>query len=238
MKQLIACLFAAALITSCATAPSSPKPHKSKYAFQCLQVSLPDSVFQNLTFSVDDAVSPLKNDSIPTVSNLLREQQSNSAAEPAMPQLTQEQVEEILKHSETTTVTFPVVYAGLGESATNDQTETVEMTTDADIVEGKVVYKKEPIKVGMMVSVEVLEAEDNRVCYKLNIMNKDLIGYDTHQPEEGLEVRMPFFEARSIDTKITQAPDSWRYVGGTINQQGTEPKIHTMLLFRVIAPTT
>ena len=211
MKKLLACLFTVVLITGCSTTPSSPKPHKTKYAFQCLQVSIPEEVAQAIAIDINDPGQ----------------------------KITQPQIDMVIKHPEATIIRLPIVYAGLGESATNDQTETVDMPVDAEIVDGEIVYKKEPLKVGKEVSVEVLKAEDNIVSYKIHLMNKKLIGFDVvHRTEEGQEVRMPFFEIRGVDTKITQAADSWISAGGLVEQQGTEPKTHTILLIRVIGPTT
>ena len=211
MKKLLACLFTAVLITGCSTTPSSPKQHQTKYAFQCLQVSIPEYVVQAVKININDPVQ----------------------------KLTQLQIETVINHTEATIIRMPIVYAGIGESATNDQTETVDMAFDAEIVDGEVVYKKKPLKVGKEVSVEVLKAEDNIVSYKIHLMNKELMGFDVvHRTEEGQEVRMPFFENREVKTKITQAADSWISAGGLVEQQGTEPKTHTMLLIRVIGPTT
>lgn len=211
MKKLLACLYTVALITGCSTTPSSPKPHQTKYAFQCLQVSIPE-----------DAAQAIKiNNDVPDH------------------KLTQPQIDMAVSHPEATIIRLPIVYAGIGESATNDQTETVEMPFDADIVDGEVVYEKKPLKVGMAVSVEVLKAEAHLISYKIHLLNRKLIGFDVvHRTEEGQEVKMPFFEVTEVNTKITQAADSWIVTGGMIAQQGTEPKIRRMLLIRVIAPTT
>ena len=144
-----------------------------------------------------------------------------------------------VNHPEVTIIRLPIVYAGIGESATNDQTETVDMAFDAEIIDGEVVYEKKPLKVGKEVSVEVLKAENNLVSYKIYLMNRKLIGFDVvHRTEEGQEVKMPFFELTKLDTKITQVADSWISTGGIVEQQGTEPKIRRMLLIRVIAPKT
>jgi hypothetical protein len=153
--------------------------------------------------------------------------------------LTQPQIDMAVNHPEATIIRLPIVYAGIGESATNDQTETVEMPFDVDIVDGEVVYEKKPLKVGKAVSVEALKAEDHLISYKIHLLNRKLIGFDVvHRTEEGQEVKMPFFEVTEVNTKITQAADSWIVTGGVIAQQGTEPKIHRMLLVRVIAPAT
>ena len=128
------------------------------------------------------------------------------------------------------------MYAGIGESVTNDQTKTVEMAVDADIVDGKVVYKKEPQKLGKETSITIDQVQGNTIKYKINAMYQELTHFEDYKTKEGLEVRLPYFKKQGVDTKLTQVPGSWLMLGGSISQIGDSKKIHDMIFIRVISP--
>ncbi len=211
MRKLLACLFAIALITGCKTTPLSPEPHQTKYTFQCLIASIPDDVFQEIAVGNDDN-TPILN-------------------------FSELQIQAFIQHPKSTIIRLPIVYAKIGESVTNDQTKTIDMAVDADIVDGKVVYKKEPQHLGEKVSVTVIENEEGIIRYKVDLMSRKLVGYNDYETDGGLNVSMPFFEKRGVNTRISQAADSWVTLGGLINQDGDGPKIHTMILIKIISPT-
>lgn len=236
-------LFAASLISGCSTTPPSPKPHKTKYTFQCLHVTAPDSFIQELTFDVEENVSILEESIEMQVANPLQgqpilplEQEAKPNPASSLP-LAHTQIEELLKRPDITIVEFPVVYAAAGESVTNDQTKTVEMAVDANIINGKVVYKKEPCKLGKSVSILFKREDAAGISYQIDAMNKKLTGFDDYKTKEGLEVRMPYFASSRVNTKIIQSPNSWVSLGGLIHHQDTGTKMHKMILIQVLAPT-
>ena len=186
MNRIAMCLLFASVIMGCATTPSPPAPHPSKYAFQCFFVSVPEEVLKNLNVRFDKR--NLGHD--PTMD--------------AMPRPTQTQIDEIIKHREVEIVELPIVYAGMGEAVANDQTITSEMAVDADVVDGEVVYRTESCKIGNMVSVDVKSLERGYVSYQIHAMTKRLAGYDHRKTLDGMEVRMPYFDRRELNTTMSQ----------------------------------
>ncbi len=243
MKKTVLSLFATSLITGCSTTtPPSPKPHETKYTFQCLLVSYPDSLFQELTFSFNDSITFSKISPEKQVANLFPEQQmlpSVQATEPLpIPMLTQVQIEEFLQNPSVEIVELPIVYASIGESVTNDQTKTAQMVIDADVVNGEIVYTKKPYKLGTKISIRVDKAEGTNITYQIHMMRNKFVGFDEYTTKEGFVIKMPYCEGRSIDTQITQPHDVWTTLGGLIHQQNNGPKIHEMIFFRIHPPTT
>jgi len=235
MKKIILSLFVASLISGCSTTPSSPKPHKIKYTFQCLQVTSPDLLIQELTFGFDtNAVAgnygQLKKD------NLFGKQHVTT---PASITLTHTQFEELIKRPNVEIAEFPIVYAGLGESVTNDQTKSVSLPEDYDIVDGKaVVVKEKIIKLGYSVAVTIDKIENGAISYHLNASHLELRGFDEYKTENGISVKMPFFERRSVDTNLTQKPNSWLVMGGLIDEKPDGKKVNMMIFVRIIPPNT
>ncbi len=234
MKRITISLFVVSLISGCSTTPSSPEPHKTKFAFQCLQVTSPDSLVQELTFSFDanevaENYGQLKKD------NLFGKQHVTT---PASITLTHTQFEELIKRPNIEIAEFPVVYAGLGESVTNDQTRSVSLPEDYDIVDGKVIAKEKIIKLGYSVAVTVNKIENGSINYHLNASHKELAGFDEYKTENGLVVKMPYFKGRSIDTDLTHEPNSWLVMGGLIDEKSDGKKINKMICVRIIPPNT
>jgi hypothetical protein len=224
MKKLLACLCIASLIAGCATKPSSPKPHETKYTFQCLHVSIPEDVLKKLNVRIENN-TPQDNSSQP------------SGVLPT-PNPTQTQIDEILKNPKSTTTEFPIVYAGLGMPATNAQTETIELAVDANVVDGKVVYETEPRKQGKTLSIAVQKNEDGVVNYEIHAEAQKIAGYDSYKTKTGQQIKMPFFDTKELHTRLMQKPDSWLALGGLIKKQHDGPLLHTLFLVRIISPTT
>ena len=236
-------LFAVSLISSCTTTPSSPKPHKTKYTFQCLSVSLPEAVLLSQAFKFDDNVFQHDFAQPPVDDDLFREKlthPSQQGIKSPIPILTHLQIEEILKNPDAEILEFPIVYAGIGESVTNDQTKVISMAIDAEVIDGKVIYTKEPYKFGKEVSITVnkVEVEGNTVTYQLNMMSQKFIGFDEYKTKEGLIIKMPYFEGRGTHTEITQEPCVWIVMGGLMHQRDDGPKMNEIFCIRIIPPIT
>ena len=228
MKHLILCMLAATMLAGCSTTPIQGE---AKYTFESSHVSVSDDVYQKLTFNFDEAYRfHVKNSA--NISESL-ELSPHDTGMP-IPMLTQQQVDKIISHPDSLVDEFPIVQARLGETVINDQTKTELMAVDADVINGKVVYEKEPTKFGKEVSVTVKEVDNNVVTYKIYLMKRDFIGFDTHETKEGLQVEFPFFEGVEADTELIQKTNSWLVLGGLVNQQGNGEKMHSFIIIRVL----
>ena len=145
-------------------------------------------------------------------------------------------VGKIIQHPDANISEYPTVMAGLGESITNDQTKSVLMPEDYDIVDGKAVAKEKIIKLGYFASVTVDKIERGAISYHLNASYKELAGFDEYKTENGLSVKMPFFNKRAVDTDLTQKPNSWTMMGGLIDQRSDGKKMNRIICVRIIPP--
>jgi hypothetical protein len=182
MKILIMS-FAVSLISGCAIAPSTPKPHETKYAVQVLEVNSTTPFNQKLMNDPNE-------------------------------------VEEILNNPNTRIYEYPILYAQTGEAVVEDQTKTVSMPEDYDVIDGKAVPKEKEVKLGRMVEVSVSSVQEDNITYKIDIHNQKLVGYDTIKAAEGIEVEMPCFKSRNLSSEITQPFGVWQCLGGLQGTQG------------------
>ena len=212
MKKIFMSMIVVAFISGCSTTPSSPKPHKTKYTFQCLNLTLPDAVFQKLTFKT----APNFHQNVITLS--------------------QPQIEEVLKNPTVKISEFPVVYAALGETVTNDQTKAVSMAVDAKVVDGKIVYTEEPQKIGKAVVISLNKLEGDLLTYQLKLSDKQFVGFDKYKVSDELVAKMPYFEGQSVDTEITQKANTWLTMWGITHESSTGEKTQELICIRVIPP--
>lgn len=145
-------------------------------------------------------------------------------------------VEKILQHPDAEISEYPIVLAGLGESVTNDQTKSVSMPEDYDIVDGKAVVKEKIIKLGYSVGVAVDKIENGTISYHLNASYLELTGFHEYKTEDDISVKMPRFKRRAIDTDLTQKPNSWTMFGGLVDNKSDGGKVNRIVCVRAIPP--
>jgi hypothetical protein len=145
--------------------------------------------------------------------------------------------EKIIKHPNAEISEYPIVIAGLGESVTNDQTKSVSMAEDYTVIDGKAVAKERIVQLGDSVSVTVDKIEDGAISYHLDANHKELIGFDEYKIENGLNLKIPFFEKRAVDTDLTQQPNSWLSLGGLVYERSNGEKKSLMICVKIIPPT-
>ena len=214
------------LISSCSTSLTTPNPHQKKYTFQCIQVCAPHSLLQELTFLFDDNVTltQWQDDDIPP---------SKVVKPLLMPIVTNAQVENLLKKTEIKIIEFPIIYAGVGESVTNDQTKTVSFVRGITI--GKNTDSvSSPVELGKKASVTVSKIEGANITYCINLMNQTFEGFNEYQigsssPTNAMIVSMAFVNKTFVHKEITQPPYVWTML--------TDPPYQTVF-FRIIPPIT
>jgi hypothetical protein len=209
------------LISGCSTTPSSPNPHPEKYTFQVIEIEIPEDLPEY--HNKDD--------------QMMGHEFSKGSNIPTSLIIPNRDLETILQHPEAKITEYPVVAAGLGESVMNDQTKSVSMPEDYDIVDGKAVAKEKICKLGFSVSVTVDKIENGAVSYHLNASHQELVGFDEYKTEGGL-VKMPFFNKRAVDTDLTQISNSWICFGGLVDERSDGTKINQMIAVRIIPPNT
>ena len=143
-------------------------------------------------------------------------------------------VEELIQYPNAKISEYPIVLAGLGESVTNDQTKSVLMPEDYDIVDGELIAKEKIVKLGYSTSITVDKIENGVVSYHLNASYQELKGFDEHKTEGGI-AKMPFFNRRAVNTNLTQQPNSWVSMGGLVDETNGE-KISLFIGIRIIPP--
>ncbi len=158
-------------------------------------------------------------------------------------------IEDLLKNPNATVTELPVVYAAIGETAINDQAETIpapknyELKTDTNGVVS-VVYSDDKKKVGQYVEITLQKVEDNRATCDLWFYNKSLAGSFTYEvaPEtkaqDAVTASMPKFKVQEMKTKITIVPKNWvsmgGLIGGTAKNAKTAVEKHTFV--RILPP--
>jgi len=131
---------------------------------------------------------------------------------------------------------YPILYAGLGVPATNDQTKAILLAEDFKVVDGKAVPEEKTHKLGMFVAASITKVENGVASFHLNVSNKVIFGFDEYTVADGVEVKMPFFEGQAIDTNLTCPLGSWVVVGGQVDSQNGEPATSEVFCIRILPP--
>lgn len=216
MKTWITGLFIAAVISGCSTPPTALKAHPEKFTFQVVGVQIPDSALQKHEIDFggnsNKIYNELESTQLPLISNL--------------------EFEKLIQYPDAEITEFPIVYAGLGESVTNDQTEAVSLPVDYSIVDGKPVPQEEVFGLGLFTAVTVNKIDDTAVHFALGTYDRKLKEWQEYETTGG-KVRMPFFDMRGLTTTLTLEPNIWILSAGAPCTGITH-----MLAVRVIPPKT
>lgn len=148
-----------------------------------------------------------------------------------------EEIEALFKNPNAEIIEFPVVYAGVGETVTNAQTEVYEANVDYEIIDDELIYHKDEIDIGKKSIFSVYEIlGDGSVNCAFDILHRQLIGTESFQPEEGIEVEIPHLGGHGLESKLTLPPDTWHRMGGPIKEREDGTKMHEIIYFRVLPP--
>jgi hypothetical protein len=219
MKQMS--IIIALAISCCAYSkvPELPTPKEGKHAIQIIRVystHSPDVLFEtNNLVCVTQYVSPEASTVLP----------AESLAHPT--------ADKILNDPDSEIFEYPVLYAAIGSSVTNDQTDTVMFPKDYIIEDGKAVPQKTPIKLGISIATTLTAYRPNVVKLKLDFYSNKLKGYDEYTTEEGVKVRMPFFEKSSFDTNVSMPLGGWVVLGGLVDSNTVDGSRSVFYLVRV-----
>jgi len=267
-SALSALLFIAGCSTT--TVPFTPKPHPGKYALQVIRIEGPvdensSPSIQN-AFAADLYTGALISKSISSSKGLfatpLRGAPVSSETTESLPFTRLDSAEELLPKIEVllndpnaTIIEFPIVYAGIGETAINDQTETIsapksfEAKTNANGVVS-VVYSNGTAKIGQYVKATLRKGEGNSVACDLVVYENSLAGMRKYQVAPATETQAEvtasqlIFKKNGIDTSVDLAPGTWIGMGGLISEQidnadtkeKTINKTYRFLFLRILPP--
>jgi len=220
-KTLLLNALIALTITGCSTptTPSGPKPHPEKYALQIVMIEVPGDSGSGC--STTQSFAPV----------------------PGTPP----EITELLENPDATISEFPVVYAGIGETATADQTKPYPLPNTYEFVydengDPQVAYGDEVVQMGRSVELTIYEVKTDEVSYNMKVDDRELQGvqnFDVEDKKTGKKVAMsmPIFRMKSIDTKMKQTPGAWVSMGGLAGakKEGDEAT-STYVAVRILPP--
>jgi len=146
---------------------------------------------------------------------------------------TRQDIDAMLQNPESDITEFPIVYAGIGETAINDQTETIsapksyEPKTNANGVVS-VVYSDDTAKVGQYVEMTLQKVENGTATCDLWSYEQTLQGMQTYNVAPATETQatvtasLPIFRKNELRTKINLALGSWLPMGGVIREKAED----------------
>ena len=148
-------------------------------------------------------------------------------------------IEKTFKNPDAKVYEYPILYAAVGESVINDETKSVAMAEDFNVVDGKAVAQEKIQQLGRFLEVSITKVEHETITYKVNIQNRELFGFDTLQLEDGIVVQMPFLNAKKVTTELSQPLGVWSSLGGvadTRTENGNETSESFFFCIRIIPP--
>lgn len=207
MKLLITCLFTIVAISGCATNSSTPS-----------------AIYTRIPKTPEPHAGKF------AVQFVKVELQNNVGFDPSYPK----SVERIYQNPSNEITEYPILYVGTGVAVTNDQTKTVVLPEDFNIVDGKAVPNEKSYKLGFDMAVTISKVENDRASLKLNFNQCDLKGYDVIVAEGGIEVHMPQFKLGSMNTDVSIKLGGWVVLGGIGENPDDKKGSSTLYLIRVI----
>lgn len=146
-------------------------------------------------------------------------------------------IEALLKNPQATVTEFPIVYAAIGETAINDQTESIsfpesyELITNTNGVVSVVYNQHKDIKIGQYVELTLQKVENGNATCNLNFYERLLQGMQTYavvpatKTQDAVTASLPIFKSVRMKTKMTLAPGTWISMGGLVGE--TVKKVNT-----------
>ena len=123
-------------------------------------------------------------------------------------------IEEMFTSEDSVVSAHPVMYAMIGEMVENDQTEKTLFPVDYNVVNGKPVPVNKLQHLGTRTRVTLNSATQTSATFHIDFHHQVLKRYETYKLGNRIEVEMPIFETRKVNTEVTQPLNSWIVVGG------------------------
>ncbi|MCF7818301.1 MAG: hypothetical protein K9M54_10510 [Kiritimatiellales bacterium] len=143
--------------------------------------------------------------------------------------------EAMFEDGSNTLTQYPTLYAAVGTTVTNDQTTSVAFPEDFDIIDGKAIPKEKIQKLGLSIVAELSRVENDVVDMKLSFSKKELKGYDEIAVKGGIQVKIPYFNVRNINTDVSIVLGDWIVLGGA-EEFDSKKEMTTCYLLRVKNP--
>jgi hypothetical protein len=109
---------------------------------------------------------------------------------------------------------YPVLYARVGHTVTNDLRETQMLAEDYRVIDDKPTPVKKPHKLGWLLTVTIAQVENGVVDLEFRFLEKYLQGYDDISIAEDQSVRMPKLSVRDINSDAAIVLGNWCTFGG------------------------
>lgn len=214
MRNIILSLVALALVTSCSTIPSDPKPHESKFTVQVIEMTLVEPL--PVTFPQDEVPS-------------LIEKHKDSIVEYP---IVYAAIGETAIADETESVSFPVDYKIIdGEAVSINTMLKLGMSVEVTFLK-KMYLKHADDSIG---DVLVEYTGNDSVLLELHAYRMDLAGYNTFTTKDEIEVEMPYFSKFDNKTQVINKLGKWAVVGVL---EDSETGTAKYLCVRVLPPIT
>lgn len=126
---------------------------------------------------------------------------------------------------------YPISYAAIGETATNDQTRAVLLPESYDTIDGKVVPKEKSFNLGSLVETLIHRVEQGTASCHLAFSQKELKGFD----EYTADIKMPVFSTKEFKSDLDLPLNSWALLGG-LPKSGPLSNANTYFFVRIIPP--
>ncbi len=158
-------------------------------------------------------------------------------------------VDELQNNPEAVITEFPIVYAAVGETAINDQTEPLtapynyKLKTDTNGVIS-VIYENKTVKIGKHTEWTLQKIENGDVTGDLWFFDKSLAGSFTYEvapatkAQDAVTATLPKFKIVEFKTKISLAPGSWVSMGGLLGgtAKNTQTAVEKHTFIRILPP--